>query len=203
MHLERILSRAIGRKDFLMSEIQTAAQEHRTVPNAGPEVVTNLANVAFSEELLLVETELPESPLLPHQQEALEFISMGHTVKQTTRHSKGSKGYMNKVLEEVQTVLGVPNEAAAVNQGIQDGWLHVDSLPDPVVLENVGNTDRKVLQLYAAGGNNMHIAKSSNQNVRAVNKYEQDLFKKIKAWSRPHAVRRAYELGILERVQTR
>jgi DNA-binding CsgD family transcriptional regulator len=182
-----------------MSEIQTATQEHRTVPHVGPEVVTNLANVAFSTELVLVETARSESPLLPYQQEALEFISMGHTNNQVRRHSRGSKPYMNKVLEEVQTVLGVPNEAAAVNQGIQNGWLHVDKLPDPTILDSVGTTDRETLQLYATGGNNMHIATASNQSVRAVNKYEQDLFKKIKAWSRPHAVRRAYELGILER----
>lgn len=89
--------------------------------------------------------------------------------------------------------------AVLVDRSIRLGLMPIEIEPDEEVLARVTGLDQKMLRLYALGISNHRIAKEGGVGLKAVETYHDGLLKRMGAWSRPHAIRRVYELGIWSR----
>jgi len=108
------------------------------------------------------------------------------------------EGEIQKTGESLAEKLEVPNVAAAVNRAILEGGLPLRQNQRRIT--NLSPRDFAMLQVYAAGGTNMHLAellgKDSPDKVKTLNRR---LFQKMDVWGREHSVRAAYEGGAFKR----
>ena len=154
---------------------------------------------AYAVQECVVIHESTESRLTPFQAEVLALTSLGQTANQTARQLEAPAEDVKAAKEQAKLAYGTRSIGAAVSKAIQEGGIGIEVRPDPDILMELSSFDTSILYFYAAGGNNEQIARDQNVSFKAINVYRDHLFKKIKAWSAPHAVRRAYELGIIQR----
>lgn len=144
----------------------------------------------------------PSGRLTSFQLEVLTMISLGQTVTQTARKLEAAAETVGQARQNLCQALGTRSLAAAVSAGIQEACLAVEVNPDHHTTLELSSFDTSMLYFYAAGGNNRQVAEQHSLSLKAINLYQQHLLKKVGAWSIPHAVRRAYELGIITRAQS-
>ena len=155
-------------------------------------IAASIGSIAVENTRLTEET--PPLSLSQLQIDVLSLTSKGQTAKQIGRQLKISSRGVKDVKKNLSDKL--PSLAAGVNQAIQDGLINVEHKPDLELTSQLTALDIGILQAYSFGGSTAEVTEISGSDYKTVNEHESDLFKKIKAWSRPHAVRRAYELGI-------
>lgn len=128
----------------------------------------------------------------------LSLISRGGTENQIARDLEVSKQGIRYAKGTLRSLFGTPSLAAVVHRAIQQAYLPIEIAPNPTVVDQLAPADPSVLAFYALGGSNRQIARKTNQCLPAIEQYHDRLLKRIGAWSRPHAIRRAHELGILK-----
>lgn len=176
---------------------------HETMPvSQTTTFAAELGSVAIGEEAF-TETERLHSPLNARQFEVLLFATAGHTGNQAARHSGVDPKEVHAIKKEIEALLDAPNFAAATHIAIVEGILPTTELPDDTIISKVNSTDRRLLELYAMGVTNTEIAEVQQIPTKMISRYEQLLYKKIKAWNKPHAILRSHELGILSKDKAR
>lgn len=153
-------------------------------------------------ELSVAEFRVPNGFRL-EEVAVLSLISEGNTAVQVARQmnerfnidmgKSAVEGYRADVMEQ----FGTKSLALATHRAIKREVILVEVKPDDEILAGLHKPDKKMLGLYARGFSNHRLAGATEQPVRSVEAYHDRLLKRIGAWSRPHAVRRGHELGIL------
>jgi DNA-binding CsgD family transcriptional regulator len=138
-----------------------------------------------------------DSQLSMLQTAVLSLRSEGHTVSQAARRLDIDKPAVLHTEAEIIRTFDAENLASAVNKAICSGELVFEPVSEAGSVE-IDRSDQTMLALYANGVKDGQILEGLDQDANQYKKYKEDLFKRIGAWSGPHAVRRAYELGVLE-----
>lgn len=131
----------------------------------------------------------------------LSLLSMGHTAAQVGRLLGPEFGMdrddVNTYRGSVMYKLGTASVAQAVHRGIKRDIIPIEVEPDQEILDGLRDHDRHTLRLYARGTSNQQLAHESGQPLGALEAYHDRLLYRLRAWSRPHAIRRGHELDIL------
>ncbi len=131
----------------------------------------------------------------------LSLISEGNTAVQVARklgpEFDMGKSDVNAHRDSAMEKLGTRSIALGVHRAIKGGMISVEVKPDREVITRLRKHDAYMLNRYARGFSNHNFAKSSGTPVRSLETYHDRLLERVGAWSRPHAVRRGHELGII------
>jgi DNA-binding NarL/FixJ family response regulator len=178
-----------------MSEVAAATLE---IPRSAPPIEGG-GPIAVARHVAPVPSLDPELPFGVTLDEAdvLTSISQGHTGLQVARHLDRDKSVVDALRGEAMEKLGTRSIAQATHRAIQSRIIPVEVEPDPEAQLRLHQADAWVLRLYARGISNHRIAATQKQPVRAVETYHDRLLERLGAWSRPHAIRRGHELGLL------
>jgi len=136
------------------------------------------------------------TPLTPFEEYLLRVTSLGNTVRQVARRMEVDPKLVHSVREIVPVKLGVPNLAAAVDYGFQNGILLASPQPNSNVNRSLTLLDTIQLGYWARGLGDAAIAAKVGRQIPTITSNGNGLLEKIGAWNRPHAIRRGYRLGL-------
>jgi DNA-binding NarL/FixJ family response regulator len=141
----------------------------------------------------------PELPfgVTPNEAAVLITISEGHTGVQVARQLEIEKGEADILRFDAMEKLGTRSIAQATHRAIQARIIPIETVPNSEIIAGLHQADTWILRLYARGISNHRIDAAQKQPVRALEVYHDRLLGRLGAWSRPHAVRRGHELGLL------
>lgn len=176
--------------------LRTPAQDPTMAGHHRPATVGGLAARA---ELRLMHSETLAAAFDPIEIDVVSAISEGQTMAQTTRQlvdylPADIKNAKTSAMQKLKT----NSTAVLVDRSIRLGLVPIEVKPDEEALARVTDLDRRMLGLYARGVSNHRIAKDGKLDLRSVETYHDGLLERVGAWSRAHAIRRSYELGIRE-----
>lgn len=162
------------------------------------EVVPGGGRIAAGAHLELVSPEAYTSGLTSDETAVLSLISEGNTTAQMARRLTMERGEVEDHRDSAMGKYGTRSRTVAVSQAIREGAIPIEVTPDSTVAAGLSRLDRRMLGLYAKGVSNHQLAKQYGMNLKTIEAYHDGLLEKVGAWSRPHAIRRTYELGILK-----
>lgn len=138
----------------------------------------------------LVPASVEPMPELSREERILiMFSSMGRTAAINCTDSE-----IQRTRDSLTEKTDLPHVSAIINRMILNGNLPLRQDQDPV--NGLSGRDFVMLQTYAAGGTNAHIAEVLGEESRnKVITLNRRLFGKMGAWGREHSVRLAYERG--------
>lgn len=151
---------------------------------------------------MAVQTVVPvEQPptynMTPRQLVMLGLLSHGNTLTQAAERVHVTRKQAHREKENIQKTFSASNMASVVHLAISAGLLHIDKTSDVERTDALSNFDAATLNLYSQGVSNDQIAGAVQKNPKVIMRHEKALFEKLGAWTRPHAVRRGHELGVL------
>lgn len=181
-----------------MPEVLTAVTHQEMTAHRSTEA-SYIGNAALRGGVILGPHEADMSMTLSESHiRAITLISMGNTMAQVGRGIGCDLRDARKLRNDVMNFFFTKSITAATNKSIVSGLIPVEVNPEPEVALHISGWDRKTLRLYARGVSNRQIAMAGNKDISVIEGYHDRLLKRIGAWSRPHAIRRAYELGIMQ-----
>lgn len=139
----------------------------------------------------------PTYDMTPRQLVMLGLLSQGNTLAQTATRVHVTRKQAHREKENIQKVFSAPNMASVVHLAISAGLLRVNDTPDVGRTDALSDFDVASLSLYSQGVSIDQIAGAVQKSPKVLMKHEKTLFEKLGAWTRPHAVRRGHELGVL------
>lgn len=161
-----------------------------------PDLAGGLGKAALNNHLELVRPEI--LPVLtPFQTQIVRVSSLGITVNQVAEILEVHPKVIHEKREVIPKKLGAKNMAQAVNMQIENGDLKFRRKAQPKIAETLNVRDRLYMNLIAQGWTDAEIANRFEQSPREINRYNQGLFKRAKAWNRPHLVRRGWEMNLI------
>ncbi|HVX57094.1 MAG TPA: hypothetical protein VHA37_05155, partial [Candidatus Saccharimonadales bacterium] len=136
-----------------------------------------------------------------HEVAVLSLISRGNTAVQVARllgpEFDLGRSDVYEYRDSAMDKLGTKSVAQAVHRAIKRDIVPVEVQPEETVLAGLRDHDSYTLHQYARGLSNQQLAHASGQPLGALEAYHDRLLYRLGAWSRPHAIRRGHELGIL------
>lgn len=151
--------------------------------------------VALAPNLMLIETR---PSLTPFQTEVIDLVSRGNTLAQVARQAGSTRESVKSARRHAMNEFDTNSIAVVVDRSISFGIISVETNTSDPARRNITGIDEKMINIYAKGFSNKRIAEATATPLQDVESYHDKLLEKIKAWSRPHAIRRAYEIGILK-----
>jgi hypothetical protein len=136
----------------------------------------------------------PEISFSPLQAGVIDGLSKGNTARQTAAQLAVPLGSVKEAKKDFAGLF--PSLSAGVDYAIARGAISFEKKPDPELTARLSALDLGFLQAFAGGGITPYAEGVSSGRHKDARSFEKQLLKKIRAWSRPHAVRRGYELGI-------
>lgn len=124
-------------------------------------------------------------------------VSRGDTLNQAAAKTRLTRKQAHREKEAIQRAFSAPNMASVVHLAVSSQVLKVEQSVDLAIVDGLNDFDVTTLGLYARGVSIDRIAGWVECSPKVIMSHEKDLFKKLGAWSRPHAVRRGHELGVL------
>lgn len=137
------------------------------------------------------------SPLDSFQQQVINLISLGQTTAQIARQLDTAKPTITQSHKDILDIYQTKSASVAVRKAIEDGSISVELSTDSAAAKEVPDLDKKLLRYYANGGSNANLVKRNGIKMRKIEALHDQFLCRMQAWSRPHAVRRGFELGIL------
>ena len=148
----------------------------------------------------VLETHAPprsETPNLTLQQiGVLSLLSEGNTAAQIARRLDLSSEEVKNTRNDLKAHYKTQSFSAVVNLAIKNGDINLESQLDTELADKLTEQDHRLIGFYALGGSNQQLQRATNTGSKVIEKYHDQLLEKVGAWSRPHMVSRAYELGI-------
>lgn len=167
-------------------------------PQAPPPDPSAIGGVAARRHLHLVEGQGPRVEFEPWEIRVFDLLSQGNTLNQIARQMDYMRSTVRAAEESAMEKAGTHSKTVLVDRFINLGLIPVEVEPDQDVLADITDLDRRMIGLYARGVTNHTIAKHGKAELDQVESYHDGLLERLGAWSRPHAIRRSYELGIRE-----
>lgn len=133
--------------------------------------------------------------LTARETQILDAVSHGHTVARVAADLGLTVHTVSTHLARIFRKWGVRNQAGAVAEGFRRGLLHPRPTPGPTV--PLGGRDARLVYLIARGLSNGEIAGRLWCSEESVKSAVRVLLRRLGAVSRQHAVRRAFEAGVL------
>jgi DNA-binding CsgD family transcriptional regulator len=148
-----------------------------------------------------------DAELLPNvlpliQTGVLSLISQGNTVSQISRRLDVSTEQVNMAKKASLQALDATSVTSAVGIAIRRGILEVESSPEPELVSGLRKDDVTLLRYFALGGNYQGLSEETGANIRVISRDHSKLLERVRAWSKPHGVRRTYELGLLDLISS-
>ncbi|SDK31278.1 regulatory protein, luxR family [Lentzea albidocapillata subsp. violacea] len=142
-----------------------------------------------------VRSSTSSTPTPVEEQEVLDLISRGLTDREISADLALSSSTARRRVERMYDRLGAENRGHAVRLGFERQLLtpsNVNPLPGTPSLRQ-----RQVLELMSHGKTSDQIAERLELAENYVRKLARDLYRRIGARSRPHAIRLGFEHGLL------
>lgn len=143
------------------------------------------------------ETMIYREQLSETSVDVLELVSIGQTNSQISRQLSITGDNVDSFKNELRTVFRTPSLSRAVSFAIQKGLLEIEPKPDDQIINSLSPIDCKLLEYYGRGGTNCSLQKTTRISKKSIEWQHDRLLEKIKAWSRPHGIRRAFELEVV------
>lgn len=154
--------------------------------------------LAARPHLQLITPEAPLQQINSQGAALLGLVSQGYTWNQASRRLDASTYNVRSTKHQIMEAFGTTNMSVIVDRSIRSGLIPVAPDDDPsAVTSRLSLTDVKVLRFLARGGSTKQLRENSNLPPKRLETYHSQLLEKLGAWSRPHAIRRGHELGIL------
>lgn len=151
--------------------------------------------------LFLVTSEMKDLGLTAWQAATVTLASEGHTNLQAADNLEIDMDEFHHFRNGALRTLGVTNMSVAVDIAIKKDIIPIEVHHDLRVLKRLRGHDARMLRFFARGGTLEHLQKANRKPSHPMKyyvRYEKELFEKVGAWTRPHAVRRGHELGIMK-----
>lgn len=124
-------------------------------------------------------------------------LSQGSTLTQAGKELRMTKKEAHREKESIQSQIRVPNMAAVVHLAVASQVIRIKEDRAFDSYGDIDDFDVFTLGLYAEGVSNDKLSEAIDRTPKWCMGYEKELFKKVGAWTRPHAIRRGYEIGLL------
>jgi DNA-binding CsgD family transcriptional regulator len=135
--------------------------------------------------------------LEPRQADFITLTSIGCSAPQVAGLLGLESGEAQQIREGLTELYCVPTLAAAIDSAIKGGTLPLEVRPDCRVTNQLTKRQVNVIELIAAGYTTKDISDEYGKNPQTVHSNViRPIFKKVRANTREHIVRRSYELGI-------
>lgn len=153
-------------------------------------------------KLFLLTPEIRDTGLSAWQAAVVTLASEGQTNRQAADDLEIHMDEFHYFRNGALRVLGTTNMAVGVDIAIRKEVVPITVNSDANVLGGLTDHDKNTLRFFARGGTLEHLQNayriSSGRPLEYYRDYEKELFRKLGAWTRPHAVRRGHELDIMQ-----
>lgn len=153
-------------------------------------------------KLFLVTPEIRDTGLSAWQAAVVTLASEGQTNRQAADDLEIHMDEFHYFRNGALRVLGTTNMAVGVDIAVRKEVIPITVNPDADTLSNLTDHDKNTLRFFARGGTIEHLERayriSSGRPLEYYLGYEKELFRKLGAWTRPHAIRRGHELDIMQ-----
>lgn len=139
---------------------------------------------------------LSPGPITEREQALIIATSRGKSFRQLTERF-GHKHLIRSRYGNLQSRFGVPTVSAVVHQAIEQQMIEVETEENPEILEALARMDFFAIRCMARGITEQSLAPKLDRPEDEVFRSFNRAVTNVGARSRPHAVRRGHELGIL------
>jgi DNA-binding CsgD family transcriptional regulator len=185
----------------LESEIERrdlVAQENPVFAGQDKDRIITMADtlIVITNQGLLAEekkTSLPLSYMIGE----LIYLSKGYSQEQRAAIQDLEPSTVKKRIRRIKVEMGTRTRPQAVAEGIRLGYIPIQVETEPS-FDRLSWMEERVLSYSAAGWSSIEIAEHYNISPNTVDRYYEQIRKKLGSHNMPHAVRRAFEVGIFK-----
>lgn len=183
------------------SLIQRVEELEARRPIVAPCDISAIGELA-TRKLFLLTPEMRDTGLSAWQAAIVTLASEGQTNRQAADDLEVHMDEFHYFRNGALRVLGTTNMAVGVDIAARKEVIPITVNRHADVLSKLTDHDKNTLRFFARGGTLEHLERayriSSGRPLEYYRDYEKELFCKLGAWTRPHAIRRGHELDIIQ-----
>jgi DNA-binding CsgD family transcriptional regulator len=179
----------------LAAELENVPSDYQssTLTQRKPQILADTLRVVEVAAIELID-DVRNKKVLPQVFSELSYLSLGYSEAETAESRSCEISTVKWWRKNIKGYMGTRTRPETVAHAIKRGLIHFEF--DSSESESLSFTENLVLTLVASGWSASEIAGCLKLSSNTVERHYEEIRGKLKAKNMPHAVRRAFEVGI-------